>query len=284
MSAYWKNIVNGVQKLRAVLFRKEQIAAEKRIEGHEDQNDANKISALVAALNRIGDQNDAAANQQAAKWNRDEKRECWRIWLEISAIVAAFIAAGGIFLQQCTMQGTLDEMHVEQRPWVYTEIVGADSPMHFNGSGIKLDLHYTLKNVGKSAALNARVYALVLLSGLAAEDAPEEDYWGRVKSTNGLSKMFGEKPTSQLTNKQKRCAANWLNLTCSSSELETCGNNIAAITLAITFLSPDQQYCPVSPKTVLLALNPLQAPNGTLKSHMSPLYSFASATLIPLRS
>jgi hypothetical protein len=61
------------------------------------------------------------------------------------------------------MQGQLDEMKADQRPWVSNDIEAA-SDLTFDDSGGILRFRYTLRNIGRSPAFNVNAWPIILPS------------------------------------------------------------------------------------------------------------------------
>jgi len=77
-----------------------------------------------------------------------------------------FVAMRG---QQRVMQRQLDEMQVEQRPWISVKITGVASPLMKIGNKVQIFVHYHLENVGKLPATRVFFYAAIVPE-LAASD------------------------------------------------------------------------------------------------------------------
>ncbi len=110
---------------------------------------------------------EALENQRKAKIERRERR---RFWLDVFAVAAVIVAA--VFAaaqwhvlsgQQAVMQGQLDAMVADQRPWINIKPVSAD-PIVIDGKNIKIGLEFQLINTGKSPAKRVR-YAADLSQG-----------------------------------------------------------------------------------------------------------------------
>lgn len=83
-----------------------------------------------------------------AKWTR-------MVGLFTFALVVVGIVTAVIFWRQLNvMQGQLDEMHVEQRPWITINNLAVVAPLHYNpiNKAIDIRLKFLLQNTGKSPA------------------------------------------------------------------------------------------------------------------------------------
>ena len=65
--------------------------------------------------------------------------------------------------QLAVMQGQLDEMKADQRPWISNDIEAA-SDLTFDDSGGILRFRYTLRNIGRSPAFNVNAWPIILRS------------------------------------------------------------------------------------------------------------------------
>jgi len=85
----------------------------------------------------------------------------WRFCLDIAGVgvaaagvMMAAVAAVFLFRQQHTMQGQLDEMVAEQRPWVFFDNPAVASDLVFDDNGARVYISFALKNTGHTPAVN----------------------------------------------------------------------------------------------------------------------------------
>jgi hypothetical protein len=156
--AYRKRRIEADKKRRAIVIQ-EQLQAERQ---RDKVNKHANSQEIITALQRINADQQAYGKQQQAEDNRRDARERRRFWLDVAALVIAGIAAFFLFRQQNVMQGTLDEMREEGRPWVQgtVDFVG---PLIFDKDGARAPIKLLLRNSGKSPAKNVwrgvRMYA-----------------------------------------------------------------------------------------------------------------------------
>jgi hypothetical protein len=86
------------------------------------------------------------------------------------------------------MQGQLNEMQAEQRPWISVKITGAASLLQSVGGDLQLHVNYHLENVGKLPATQAFFYATIVPATDAADfhdaiKAACERFIGRMKES-----------------------------------------------------------------------------------------------------
>ena len=109
---------------------------------------------IISAIQNVGNQTDRAASKYEAHESRKIAWERCRLWLDVAAVIVAGLAAWFLLRQQNTMQGQLDEMQAEQRPWVTLagppEII---SPLTFGPAGISIDLLFAFRNTGRYPAI-----------------------------------------------------------------------------------------------------------------------------------
>jgi hypothetical protein len=88
-------------------------------------------------------------------------------WTRIVALLTGVLGVIGavtawIFHQQLNvMQGQLDEMRVEQRPWVSTRIIG-NMTLTRDSDELRVSGKFSMENIGKSPAQNARNRIMVV--------------------------------------------------------------------------------------------------------------------------
>ena len=90
----------------------------------------------------------------------------------IAAVLTAVIAGATVWnvvVVQRTLpilQGQLDEMRDEQRPWIYSDSFAPQGPITISDGKIEFRMDYTAINVGKSTASDVRAHAVLLLEWL----------------------------------------------------------------------------------------------------------------------
>jgi hypothetical protein len=96
------------------------------------------------------------------------------------AVFTAAIFALGVFQylvlkgQLTTMQGQLDEMRIEQRPWLSAEITISD-PIIYDGFGIRVPFTFKVKNPGKEPAFHADARAMIYSHGMIRQTGSLEE-------------------------------------------------------------------------------------------------------------
>ena len=76
---------------------------------------------IIAALQRIDNQQTAYAQQQKTEYDRQNTWECRRFWLEVSAVIAAFLGAIILF---CTLYVTYQAFVDNGRAWIAVKDIG----------------------------------------------------------------------------------------------------------------------------------------------------------------
>lgn len=84
---------------------------------------------------------------------RHEKSDRWMIALTALIAVGGIISAIIFFKQLSVMQGQLDAMEADQRPWVFATNVIISRPVVHDDKGLHISLRFDLKNGGHSPAL-----------------------------------------------------------------------------------------------------------------------------------
>lgn len=145
-------------------------------ENRERNQDKDYVE-IVAALDRISHQYEGAAQENKAT-------EFWKEIREWMTVIIVFITACAILAQWYVMQrqtdlmqGQLNEMTLEQRPWIRVKPV-ISGPFEFQGTWgetpIAAPVRFFLKNVGHSPAFNVRLVAWGFLSGVGKDLLAEQ--------------------------------------------------------------------------------------------------------------
>jgi hypothetical protein len=121
-----------------------------------------------------------------ARWTR-------HVGLFTGALVVVGIVTAFIFGRQLNvMQGQLDELHEEQRPWLYVSKITPDSEfIHVNNS-ISMKVRVLLNNVGHSTARDVRVYSVAIAIPHAGK--PGDPIYGAVNPIIGPSDNIAKGP------------------------------------------------------------------------------------------
>jgi hypothetical protein len=185
-------------------YRKRQEAAKREREKSDYQSDRQQI---IGALKTIAQHNDAANNQakRADRFNRLAEKlsfrfEGRRLRVDISGIIgiylAAFVAIWAVLMAKCSsddqyqammaqqrsMQGQLNIMKADWRPWLSMD-TKVTTPLHFDNSGAHVGLDETVENHGKSVAK----FVQMIESGLQVQDITP---YGRSIQTNQVMTNF----------------------------------------------------------------------------------------------
>ncbi len=109
-----------------------------------------------------------------ARWTRHDG-------LFTGTLVFVGIVTAVIFWHQLNvMQGQLDSMESEQRPWIKIDAVPGPLevyvlPAEKDGPKGNLDLHFTISNVGRSPALSLNLFVAGFVVGNTTHQNPEPD-------------------------------------------------------------------------------------------------------------
>jgi hypothetical protein len=95
---------------------------------------------------------------ELGKWT--SRLVVWTCALVLTAVVSAAIS----FFTLRSINGQLNEMQAEQRPWVYVTDFNLASPLTVDNGKLKFRVNYTAKNVGKSTATDVRPNAILILT------------------------------------------------------------------------------------------------------------------------
>lgn len=150
ITTYWKRRIQPPKEWGTRILHHE--GQSKREDG-KTQNDSNWyriISAIhdIANQNRIANQQNDSHNERHVAWERR------RFYIDVAAILVAAFGAFYLFRQQVTMQGQLDEMRDEQRPWLSADVIISDTIV-FDEMGIRVPFGFVVKNTGKEPAFHA---------------------------------------------------------------------------------------------------------------------------------
>ncbi|MBV8107875.1 MAG: hypothetical protein JO223_25290 [Hyphomicrobiales bacterium] len=97
--------------------------------------------------------------------DRIKKSDRWMIGLTGAIVATGIISAIISRAQQDAMQGQLDAMEADQRPWVTVvpgDGIGLVAPLTFDPKGASAKIQYKLRNTGKSPALHVRFRAKIV--------------------------------------------------------------------------------------------------------------------------
>lgn len=95
----------------------------------------------------------------------------------IVAGVGAYVAwlqYGSMRVQQQIMQGQLDAMVADQRPWVFIQKASIVSPLVYDNSGLNITLQWQIKNSGKTTAFNVSSHAFLLIASDEDDISPRK--------------------------------------------------------------------------------------------------------------
>jgi len=94
--------------------------------------------------------------------DRVKRAEGWMIGL--TGAIAFFALCSVIvgWFQWNAINGQLDEMREEQRPWISVKITGPASALQIVGGELRLHVNYRLENVGKLPATRVFFYATIV--------------------------------------------------------------------------------------------------------------------------
>lgn len=155
--------------------REEQAAREQQEAEKHDDN-----IKIIAAMNRVADEQHAANHEHTPKEKGKRSREIIRICGIYTAAVVALIAIlithwdssdqiAALSGQLKVMQGQLDAMEADQRPWIKVEPNVGELPVDLTHGvgGLPFHANYKLTNTGHSPAFNVRVapYSFVPTEG-----------------------------------------------------------------------------------------------------------------------
>jgi type II secretory pathway pseudopilin PulG len=144
---------------RASFIEKRKKAERDRQKREEEKVKIAEIGSLVSAIQQATAQLTSSANESNTLQRKKDTRE-W-VALMIAGLVAFFAfyqwrtmvrQLDAMMGQQSVMQGQLDEMQQQQRPWGSAE-VSIVGPYNGDGSGIHLPVNLTVKNTGASPAV-----------------------------------------------------------------------------------------------------------------------------------
>jgi hypothetical protein len=141
LSTYRKRRTAKADKVRRELVLDQQQS------GHQE---------IIALLRRIDDNQQTCARQRGSEYTRRATREFRRFCLDVAGVLVAGAAACFLLWQQHTMQGQLNEMRDEQRPWVSATAEPA-SDFTLDDAGAHFQVKFVLNNSGHSPALRAWV-------------------------------------------------------------------------------------------------------------------------------
>lgn len=162
---------HGVSKYRWRAHEKaaynKKSADKKRQEAAEDAHQ-NKV---IIALERIGQEINRAADKAKPKHKREwpwKLAEVLGLWLAaLVGLCAIIIGNNDASQQRVVMQGQLDAMKADQRPWVSlasVDGIAISEPLTFSADrSAKMRLVYRLRNGGKSPALHVRFNAKIVM-------------------------------------------------------------------------------------------------------------------------
>lgn len=113
--------------------------------------------ALKRHSNRRRHQTEHQVNERMmARWTRHVG------WFTAALVLVGIVTAVIFWKQLRVMQGQLDELREEQRPWFYVSKVTPDSKfIHVNNS-VSMKVRVLLNNVGHSTARDIRVYSVAM--------------------------------------------------------------------------------------------------------------------------
>jgi hypothetical protein len=175
--AYLKRRIQRLKEAKALLREQKRQTESKN---RKAANDAYRDE-VVSALQNIHNDNEVASKEQKAEWERAAQRDSRRFWLDVAAIIVAAFGAFFLFKQQSIMQGQLDEMQADQRPWIRVELVPEFSLAGVTkdqkgvaryGGGVPMEIY--LSNVGHSPAFNIRPTVFGYVAGEGHNDAAAE--------------------------------------------------------------------------------------------------------------
>jgi hypothetical protein len=108
----------------------------------------------------------------------------WTGWLSVAGIFAAYFA----WRTLSAISGQLEQMKVDQRPWIPPNLAIA-GPLVFNDAGASLPIYGDFENTGKSPAVSVRV-AIFLFFGIGHTDNRES------QRTRCDAQRYVERPSS----------------------------------------------------------------------------------------
>ena len=125
-----------------------------------------KVGQIVAAIERVTEKLDRQADENTPQKKRErtwQHAEVIGLWVAATVGIAAIAVANhdsekqftAIHNQQIVMQGQLDAMYNDQRPWVSVDPIIA-SKLRYDDNGIGVTIDLRLKNPGRSPAMNVR--------------------------------------------------------------------------------------------------------------------------------
>jgi hypothetical protein len=139
------------------------------------------IVRIFRALKRYENRRRRRAKSQHQVNERVMARWTRHVGLFTGALVAVCIVTAVIFWHQLNvMQGQLDSMESEQRPWIKVDAVPGPlivyvMPTEKDGPQGDLHLHFTISNVGHSPALTVNLFVAGFVVGNTTHQNPEPD-------------------------------------------------------------------------------------------------------------
>jgi hypothetical protein len=151
--------------------------------GDDDKKDTSPGAAPVERR-ETSDHGTACQGQQPISdqtlVNRINRSDRWMIWLTATIALTGAVSAGIFGWQLHVMQGQLDEMQADRRPWVKVEIerIGdfrlleyqANKPLPKGSSLGIFNVILRLTNVGRAPAFNVRFYASIFVPSRERND------------------------------------------------------------------------------------------------------------------
>lgn len=162
--AYWKRRKEARKKRREAIIREQRKAERER---HESQEHADNEQ-IIRALERISDQANTYTHQERTQNDRSEGWERRKFWLEIAAVIAAFIGAYILLFTleeakrstaaaQQSANAATAQLEATDRPWIKAT-PKAWSAVKFTPEGnMSFSVTFDLTNVGHSVATHVTI-------------------------------------------------------------------------------------------------------------------------------
>jgi hypothetical protein len=149
--AYWKRRIEA-DKIRWTSVINEQRNTEKERNEKQKQERCREIA---SSLQKIADSCNTYSDDSHSENNYRRAWERKRFRLDVAGVVVAGLAAAFLLWQQHTMQGQLNQMQADDRPWVSVE--PAISGLTWDNEGMHFVVRYNLVNTGKSPAFKVSI-------------------------------------------------------------------------------------------------------------------------------
>jgi len=111
----------------------------------------------------------ADKQRRAGIEERSHPIERRRFYLDVVAIGVAAAAAIFLLMQQNTMQGQLDEMRAEQRPWVFVSSITAATDLTWDKDGGYMEFNIFLKNSGHIPGTEVQIHYTTFPASLGVD-------------------------------------------------------------------------------------------------------------------